>query len=194
MQVSQFAPVRSHAVDASWVQAQIRPGLLLRLLRRSDAQGLADYFGRLGDESRRRFLPHPLTQPAAQALCSEPDPTALRFVVAGNDRLMAYFILETALYPHEAGRFRQHGIELSAGNDFLFAPSVSDDCQNRGLASAAMPALLAAARAIGARSLVLMGGTQATNAMAIAFYEKFGFRRFGGYQTEVFNHDMRLVI
>jgi RimJ/RimL family protein N-acetyltransferase len=39
-----------------------------------------------------------------------------------------------------------------------------------------------------------MGGTQATNSRAIAFYEKFGFIKYGGYQTEVFNHDMRLEI
>jgi hypothetical protein len=38
-----------------------------------------------------------------------------------------------------------------------------------------------------------MGGTQETNRRALAFYEKFGFKRYGGYQTDIFNHDMRLV-
>jgi ribosomal protein S18 acetylase RimI-like enzyme len=37
-----------------------------------------------------------------------------------------------------------------------------------------------------------MGGTQASNARAIAFYEKHGFVRCGGFWSDQYNHDMRL--
>ena len=53
---------------------------------------------------------------------------------------------------------------------------------------------IALATTTGARSLVLMGGTQASNARAIRFYEKSGFVRYGGYQTDQWNHDMRLLL
>jgi ribosomal protein S18 acetylase RimI-like enzyme len=39
-----------------------------------------------------------------------------------------------------------------------------------------------------------MGGTQASNARDIAFYEKHGFVRCGGFWTDQYNHDMRLTM
>ena len=107
--------------------------------------------------------------------------------------IVGYFILEFELSPYEKSRYQSQGIELTQGLDVLFAPSIADDFQNCGLASLVMPEIISQTRRKGIRSLVLMGGTQATNARAIAFYEKFGFKKYGGYQTEGFNHDMRLV-
>jgi diamine N-acetyltransferase len=173
---------------------EIKPGFVLRFLARGDADKISNYFQSLGPESKRRFQPHPLTPEFSALICKESEPTALRSVVECSGRIVAYFILEGEMSENEAGRYDHHGIQLQSGEDYLFAPSVADNYQNLGVASAAMPHLLSVARDLGARSLVLMGGTQATNAQAIGFYEKFGFKRFGGYQTDVFNHDMRVMI
>lgn len=176
------------------MQTQIAKHLVLRPLSRHDAAALSSYFDALSPASKRRFQPHPLTPEMAEALCAADAAATRRFVIEAGGRLIAYFILEPDMAVHEAARYEPFGISLKSGQDFLFAPSVADEHQGQGIASLAMPHLISEARRHGARSLVLMGGTQATNARAIAFYEKFGFRRFGGYQTEVFNHDMRLVI
>jgi GNAT superfamily N-acetyltransferase len=170
----------------------LNPTVRLRLLRASDAEALGAFFAGLSAETRRRYQPHPLTADFARELCGAASSTAWRLVIDRAGELVGYFILETRMSEHEAGRYRTQGIELASDRDWLFAPVVADACQNLGLASLAMPHLLRLAREQGARSLVLMGGTQATNARAIAFYGKFGFQRCGGYQTEVFNHDMRL--
>jgi GNAT superfamily N-acetyltransferase len=185
---------RSDAAPARTVMPRpLAGGLVLRPLCRTDAAGLADYFDSLSSESKRRFQPHPLTAPHAAAICSNACMGVLRMVVAGSGSIVGYFILDPDPGIHETERYRRQGIDLQAGLDHRFAPSVADAHQNRGIASAAMPHLVRLARERGARSLVLMGGTQATNARAIAFYEKVGFRRYGGYWTEVFNHDMRLA-
>ncbi len=190
----------------------LTPDLILRELQSRDAAALASYFDALSGESKQRFQPHPLTSVEAHRICAglgqrngageaQPQPisfggklSTFRLVIEDHGRIVAYFILDSNLSPHEIDRYSRVGIALRPGVDLLFAPSVLDAYQNRGVASLAMPFLLQLARARGARSLVLMGGTQATNHRAIAFYEKFGFQRHGGYQTEVFNHDMRCVI
>ena len=172
----------------------LREDLVMRELRPTDARALALYFDQLGATTRRRFQPHPLTSAEAGRLCSAPAESALRLVIEHTAGLVAYFIVDTALSPHEEGRYAKQGITLERGLDFLFAPSVHDRWQNKGLASMAMPFILDICQVWGARSLVLMGGTQATNAQAIAFYEKFGFARHGGYETDCFNHDMRLLL
>jgi GNAT superfamily N-acetyltransferase len=168
---------------------------MLRKLETTDGAMLSVYFNGLSEITKVRFGPHPLTEDFAFALCGKLDDTADRFVIfpKGKHEIVGYFILEFELSPHESGRYLSQGVVLEQRKDVLFAPSVADAFQNCGLASAVMPELIAHCRRKGARSLVLMGGTQATNARAIAFYEKFGFVKYGGYQTEVFNHDMRLV-
>jgi GNAT superfamily N-acetyltransferase len=91
-------------------------------------------------------------------------------------------------------RYREQGIDLSKGKHPMFAPSIADDYQNTGLASLAMPAIIKAAKELGAKSLVLMGGTQATNKRAITFYEKFGFKHVCDFETKVLNYDMQMLL
>jgi ribosomal protein S18 acetylase RimI-like enzyme len=169
---------------------------LFRKLEMNDKEMLSEYFAALSAETKSRFGPHPLTDEFAAHLCSKTGDSADRFVIVPKNeaKIVGYFIVGFELSPHEKGRYFSQGIKLEQGMDVLFAPSVADDYQNCGLASRVMQAILFHARQKGARSLVLMGGTQATNSRAIAFYEKFGFIKYGGYQTEVFNHDMRLEI
>lgn len=169
-------------------------GLLLRSLRATDAELLGAYFEALSARSKSRFQPHPLTAQHAATICADGRDDTLRLVIEGPHAIVGYFILEPRVSFHEIDRYRERGITLEPGLDFMFAPSIADAIQDQGVASSAMPHVIDLARGRGARSLVLMGGTQATNARAIAFYEKFGFQRVGGYQTEVFNHDMRLEI
>lgn len=167
-----------------------------RPLQTGDAARLAAYFAGLSAATRARFGPHPLTAVHAFALCAATEPAVVRYVLLTTDEhaIVGYFILDFGPAPHEALRYAEQGIRLETGRDPVFAPSIADDYQNTGLASAVMPHIIGAARARGARSLVLMGGTQASNARAIAFYEKHGFVRCGGYWTDQYNYDMRLVL
>ncbi len=175
-------------------QVLLEGSYTLRSLQPFDASPLARYFDGLSDATRRRFKPHPLDHQTAASLCERSLAGELRYVVIWGKQIIGYFVLDSHSSQHEAARFLSHGIALQDGVDFLFAPSIADAWQGRGVASLSMPALLQFARVAGARSLVLMGGTQATNVAAIAFYEKLGFQRYGGYYTDMFNHDMRLCL
>lgn len=168
--------------------------ITLRALRSDDGERLAAYFEGLSPSTTSRFQPHPLTREEAMARCGEPPGPATRLVLERGADIVGYFILEAGLRSGDAARYAEQGIMLEVGRDLLFAPSVADMWQNQGLSSQAMPHLIALSQQLGARSLVLMGGTQATNDRAIRFYEKFGFEGCGGYQSEIWNHDMRLML
>jgi diamine N-acetyltransferase len=176
------------------VQASLTAEVELRSLRADDTERLSAYFAGLSAATQSRYQPHPLTAAMAVQLCqSTSDPTH-RLVLTSADTIIGYFVLETTVRSDDRARYAGYGVTLEDGLDLLFAPSVADAWQNRGLASLAMPPVIALATATGARSLVLMGGTQASNARAIRFYEKSGFVRHGGYQTDQWNHDMRLPL
>ena len=107
---------------------------------------------------------------------------------------MGYSVLDPEPAEADSARYLAQGIRLRARQDFAFAASVAEAQQGSGLASSAMPHLLRAVVDRGARSLVLMGGVQDTNAPALAFFRKWGFVSHAGYRTHTFQHDMRLVV
>lgn len=169
-------------------------GYIFRELEKTDVDLLAGYFLGLSEETRSKYGPHPFTAEHARVLCNLPKDTADRYIVITQDQaeIIGYFIVEYADAPSEAKRYKSQGIDLVPKLDPLFAPSMADAYQNRGLASLVMPLIVDVVKKGGARSLVLMGGTLETNSRAIAFYEKSGFRRHGGFQTHIYNYDMRL--
>ena len=165
-----------------------------RLLGRKDASPLGEYFLSLSDTTRLRFGPHPLTADFAAELCSREDDSADRYLLLEGEAgiVKGYFILEYGMVDHEQDRYREQGVDLEEGRDIFFAPSLHDSVQGRGIASLLMPCLIRDARQRSVRSLVLLGGVRSTNELAVAFYRKFGFVACGGYESDVYNIDMRL--
>ena len=167
-----------------------------RQIEKNDAVSLGEYFEGLSAETKSLFEPHPLTTIYAYELCSRTTDTAYRYILISNesDKICGYFILEYKMSPHEIERYKQQNVQLEPDKDVLLAPSIADNFQNQGPAAKVMPLLISEAKTKGARSLVLLGGTQEPNKLAIAFYEKFGFKRYGGFQTHVYNIDMMLEL
>lgn len=167
---------------------------IFKRLTVNDSEALGRYFEGLYNETRQRFAPHPLNPAYATFLCHKILENALRFVLVDEQKeIHGYFILDFDLIHHEADRYLNYGIELKAGKDVFFAPSIADKYQNHGLSSLVMPYIIEIAKVDSVASIVLLGGTRETNHLAMAFYEKFGFKKVGGYHTDVYNFDMQLV-
>lgn len=187
------SPVRF--VLRSGVHVGVRP------LAPNDVEPLGAYFDGLSEQTRRLFGPHPLDTATARNLCATIDLNdALRLVATveseGNERIVAYLILKLSVSLDERRRYESHQIILDPTADATLAPSVADDYQNRGLGSPLMTHAIAAARWLGRRRLVLMGGTQANNQRAIHFYRKHGFRIIARFEHPPgsWNHDMMLEV
>lgn len=168
---------------------------LFRRLTENDSSNLARYFENLSAETRKKFQPHPLTKNYAIYLCHKSLENAIRYVISDEEKnIHGYFILDFDIVEHEAERYHSYGIELKDGSDAFFAPSVADNLQNTGLASQSMEIIIDLLKGESVNRLVLLGGTREDNPTALSFYEKFGFEKVGGYQTDIWNFDMQLSI
>jgi diamine N-acetyltransferase len=174
--------------------------IFCRLLQRDDAPLLGRYLEGLSEATRQLYAPHGFDQATASRLCAELDyAQTLRFVaeIRGNagSEFAAYFILGLGLGASERRRYAERGQPLIPETSCWLAPSVADRYQSCGLGSLMLPPILEVARALGRTHMILSGGTQARNARAICFYEKFGFRRMGDFEVrELNNHDMLLEL
>ena len=166
-----------------------------RVLQPNDGSLVGRYFESLSAETRTKFGPHPLTMDAGHTLCSELNyDRELRLIAIHRGEAIAYFILILGVRENSVNRYREFGIDLSTDTDCTFAPSVADTYQNKGLGSILLPEVLEIASALNFSRMILSGGTRDTNHRAIHFYEKFGFRKVGSFETTVLNHDMILEL
>ena len=170
-----------------------------RELVESDSEILGNFFVGLSDDTRSKFGPHPLTESyAMETLCKRSgSDNVSRFVVASNEKIVGYFIVDFNEYPHERERYASSGVDLDFNIDPVFAPCITDHYQSQGIASQAMIVMLRLLKNKGVRSLVLMGGTQAPNRQAVDFYKKFNFTVCGEFYTDhngLNNLDMRVLL
>lgn len=172
--------------------------LILRPLRADDSAHFGDFLQGLSEATRARFGPHPLDESTAHAHCAaQPEAQIQRLVLCEKQAIVGYFILDFTLAEAEQQRYQQAGINLNFQLEPRFAPCIVDHYQNQGLASLAMAELIIYCQQQGLKSLVLMGGTQASNLRAIHFYKKAGFAEIGRFYTaynQQDNLDMRLSL
>ena len=183
-------------------QFQLSTGqpLTFRPLAADDAALLGQYFLGLSAETRRRFGPHALDQAAADQLCAEHDSLdALRMIAvldAPQLAVIAYLILLRGVTEHDARRYQAHGRLLDPRTTCTVAPSVADAWQSQGLGPRLLGALIDVARRLGARTIVLMGGVQASNTRAVRLYQRLGFQQTATFEhpDDVLNYDMLLEL
>ncbi|HZO87999.1 MAG TPA: GNAT family N-acetyltransferase [Chthonomonadaceae bacterium] len=171
--------------------------MVMRPLRSDDAARFGEYLCGLSEQTRARYGPHPFDQATADAICAALDPTDILRMVAtvprdGGERIIAYILLKLGVRESDGRRYAALGLTLDPATDASLAPSVADDYQNRGVGSAMMRHLLQVARKLGRKRIVLWDGVQATNARAVHFYTKWGFRKVGEFYTGINNFDMIL--
>ena len=84
---------------------------------------------------------------------------------------------------------------MDRGKTCALAPSVAEGYRGEGLGSAVMQYAIAGARLKAMTAMILMGGVQARNLPAMAFYLKHGFRKVGQFDSNgMSNYDMMLEL
>ena len=171
---------------------------LVRPLEPSDVEPLTAYFLGLSEDTRRRYGPHPFDRATAESLCAAADdPQTKRFVAVlpglAGDEIIAYMILARTIWEDDR---RRYGDALG-GDCGCLAPSVANAYQSQGIGAQMAGHVMAAARVLGLRRVILMGGVQATNYRARRLYARLGFRRVGDFgvqqgERRIFNYDMVL--
>jgi diamine N-acetyltransferase len=153
----------------------------IRLLNTTDAEALFLYLGLLSAESRSRFGPHPFDRETINNICLHPQNDVIRYVSEHENRIIAYMLIQKEMIEADRRRYMEKNIVFNESTTATYAPSVADDFQNSGIGSGMFEYILTDLKNSGYKTIVLWGGVQATNARAVRFYEKHGFRHMGSF-------------
>lgn len=171
----------------------------VRTLCAEDVEMLAAFFLGLSEQTRSTYGPHPFDRRTAEQLCADiAEDAALRFLAVRRDgtadtEIIGYMILDLKIREGDLARL---GDKLQPDARACLAPVIADAYQGKGIGMQMAQCVLEAARAMGLRQVVLMGGVLADNPRARRLYERLGFRYVGEFWSagppRRLNYDMIL--
>lgn len=165
--------------------------ILLRKFTISEANNLSIYLNHLSPESKHRFGPHPYDVDSIYTLFNQSD-SYVGYIAQEKtqEKIVSYSLIKHGYLEHDKFRLESYGLELDKDSDCTFAPSVSDEYQNKGIGKLMFDYIVGDLQAINKKRIILWGGVQATNESAFAFYVKLGFTVLGKFEHNGYNYDM----
>jgi GNAT superfamily N-acetyltransferase len=165
--------------------------IMIRRAQMADLDLLHQYLENLGEETRKRFGPHPFDLPSLEGLFSQPE-YFQGFIAseAGKSEIIAYSIIKFGYLSHDSQRLQSYGLQLSEETDCTYAPSVSDHWQGKGISKRIFQFIIPVLLESGRKRVILWGGVQAGNLHAVRYYNSLGFINLGGFEYNGWNYDM----
>lgn len=172
-----------------------------RPLKESDVDMLAEFLMDLSDLTRQRSSFESYDLNCASDLCYAINKyDKLRFVCVYNNesdinRIVGLLELSFGIPESDVKRFADEGIKLNEETDVRFGPTLADDFQGKGLGPKVFNEIVEIVRNFGKKRILLWGGVLESNAPAVKYYEKLGFKKATTFIKDGKNHfDMILNI
>lgn len=174
----------------------IAANLYVRQLTQADAYALANYFAQMLCETRTYFGPHPLNQDTALTLCEADqlvnDDCKRLVLVDSTQAILGYFILQFCISAEDKHRYESYGLLKNIDYMVAYAPSLDESLIGKGIGSLVFEEIKRYLKHTDTTAMLLMGGVQQQNGVAVSYYKKLGFNIVGEFQKDVENLDMML--
>jgi len=165
--------------------------VIIRKLTLDDLDSLLEYLGNLSESSRKRFGPHAFDQSTLWNIFSDQTHNiGFIAVEVSSQKIIAYAIIRLGFLDHDSDRLQSYGLLLDRETDCTFAPSVADEWQGRGIGKRMFGYILEEMKTNGIRRIILWGGVQSNNALAVNYYKRLGFQTLGQFEYSGWNYDM----
>jgi diamine N-acetyltransferase len=168
----------------------------IRQVNPADFDHLLHYLNQLSQATRNRFGPHPFEKEAIAEIFS-PLNNHVGYIACDNSTgdIVAYSIVKIGYIDSDGQRLRSYGLTPDPATDATFAPSVADAWQSFGIGNLLFEFVLTDLKTSGIQRIILWGGVQATNELAVNYYTRNGFQGLGEFHHNgLQNYDMVLII
>lgn len=148
----------------------------------SDLSNLLSYLLHLNEETKTRFGPHPFTKEALEQVYHHPDYTGFILVENNSTFIIGYAIVKMGYLEHDLPRLHSYHLQPNHSTDATFAPSLADDWQGKGIGKILWDYTKQHLLQHQKQRVILWGGVQADNIVAVNYYNKIGFLTIGSYE------------
>lgn len=159
----------------------------------SHSDKLIEYYNHLNESTKTRFFPHAFNNNTLKELFNNEN--YFMFIALYKQDIIAYSICKIGWLAYEQERLNRYGLTEYPHNDIVYAPSVADDWQGKGLGGSVFQYLTNDVKSTYTiKRIFLWGGVQKSNINAIHFYQKHGFKILGYFDCNGKNVDMMLYL
>jgi len=132
--------------------------ILLSKFTISEANNLSIYLNHLSPESKQRFGPHPYDVDSIYTLFNQSD-TYVGYIAQEKTqgKIISYSVIKHGYLEHDKLRLESYGLELDKDSDCTFAPSVSDEYQNKGIGKLMFDYIIDDLQTINKKRIILWG-------------------------------------
>lgn len=148
----------------------------------SDLPNLLSYLHHLNEETRNRFGPHPFTKEALEHLYHHPDYTGFIIIENNSTFIIGYAIVKLGYLEHDHPRLLSYNILPDHTTDATYAPSLANDWQGKGIGKVLWNHTKNHLQQQQKQRVILWGGVQEDNVVAVNYYNKIGFIKIGSYE------------
>lgn len=167
--------------------------MIVRRLTDADSHSVYAYLQSLSPQTKKRFGPHAFDEETVMNVLNDTgNMIAYGAFETETNLMIAYSLIKFGWISFDKDRLINYGLELHEITDCTFAPSVADSWQNKKVGSLVFNFILSDLPANFNR-IILWGGVQADNAIALNFYMRKNFHMLGMFEHHGNNYDMILT-
>lgn len=146
-----------------------------------DLDNILLYLLHLSAATKQRFEPHPFTLEALQQFYHHPDYTGWLMIENNSTYIIGYAIIKKGYLEHDYTRLNAYQIMPNRQSDATYAPSLADDWQGKGVGQQLWTMIRAFLQSENITRVILWGGVQADNKLAVNYYKRNGFYQIGTF-------------
>lgn len=167
------------------------PSITCRPWESSDLPNLLSYLLHLDAETKSRFQPHPFTEPELAKLFADPSYTGFILIENTSTYIIGYAIVKLGYFEHDLLRYQRYSVFPDPSSTAMYAPSLATGWRNKGVGKILWQTIEHDLRQKAVQQVLLWGGVQETNAVAVAYYQRLGFHLLGRFEMNgIQNLDM----
>ena len=147
----------------------------------SDLPNLLSYLQHLSEVTQDRFGPHPFTIEALEHLYHRSDHIGFLLIENNSTYIIGYAIVKLGYLEHDLPRLLSYHFQPDHTTDATYAPSLADDWQGKGIGKLLWNTVKEYLLKLQKKRVILWGGVQSNNTIAVKYYQKNNFISIGSY-------------
>lgn len=150
--------------------------------KETDLPHLLSYLHHLDDETRERFAPHAFNLETLIELYHHPSYKGYLLIEPKSSFIIGYAITHFGYFEHDLSRYSQYMELNNNSSPIMYAPSLASEWRGKGVGKILWQFIETGLRQKQIQQVLLWGGVQAQNEMAVRYYHSLGFKSIGQFE------------
>lgn len=156
--------------------------IVCKTWQETDLPNLLSYLQHLDNETRERFAPHAFNLQTLIELFHHPSYEGYLLIEPQSSFIIGYAITHLGYFGHDLSRYNQYTLLNHHYSSAMYAPSLASEWRGKGVGKLFWQFIQTDLLHKQIKQVLLWGGVQAQNEIAVRYYHSLGFQTLGEFE------------